>query len=119
MSITVEKTRANKHRLERLAIMQANPDDPRHGTWYGYSTGCRCDKCMAAAKEYRKRYGSSYTKKSYLKAYYEMQDDPADIRHGTAYGYKCGCRCELCRNAKKKEAAKYERRRKQRSDLVG
>ena len=31
------------------AEMQSDPDDPRHGTGYGYSgLGCRCDFCREA-----------------------------------------------------------------------
>lgn len=37
----------------------SNADDKRHGTSYGYSLGCRCDKCKEAERmhmrEYRRR----------------------------------------------------------------
>lgn len=35
--------------------MEANPNDPRHGTKAGYSYGCRCERCRAA-KRSEKRY---------------------------------------------------------------
>lgn len=32
------------------------PDDPKHGTNNGYiNYGCRCERCVKAASEYRKR----------------------------------------------------------------
>jgi len=31
-----------------LEEMQSNPDDKKHGTAYGYTCGCRCDKCSEA-----------------------------------------------------------------------
>lgn len=32
-------------------------DDPRHGTWTGYSNwGCRCDPCREAGHEYQREY---------------------------------------------------------------
>jgi hypothetical protein len=44
-------------RKKYLEQMQANPDDPRHGTTYGYSSiKCRCDRCREAGTgDQRKR----------------------------------------------------------------
>ena len=30
------------------------------------------------------------------KALAQMRDNPLDGRHGTVYGYNCGCRCNHC-----------------------
>lgn len=53
------RSRRNEARMRRLAQMQANDDDPRHGTYYGYVTGCRCLRCsganMAHSREARAR----------------------------------------------------------------
>ena len=37
-----------------LKQMQANPEDPRHGTVTGYSYGCRCEACRQAHSEHEK-----------------------------------------------------------------
>ena len=49
----------------RLAEMQADPDDKRHGTTYGYSIGCRCDRCKAAWQEYSRDYYKRRTAKKW------------------------------------------------------
>jgi hypothetical protein len=73
-------------------------DDPRHGTYNGYSNlGCRCDDCKAAnvAKmmENRERRQKSI--------------DPSDPRHGTAtFYFNYGCRCDDCKTANTEYAAK-------------
>lgn len=46
-------------RKKLKAEMESNANDKRHGTSYGYSIGCRCEKCTEATKihmrEYRRR----------------------------------------------------------------
>ena len=54
-----------------------------HGTNYRYRKGCRCDKCVIAMKESRKRGLMTSVKK-----------------HGTTWGYEKGCRCKECIKAK-------------------
>lgn len=42
-------------------------DDKRHGTYYGYVLGCRCDRCREAnnayAREYKRKQREYYRKK--------------------------------------------------------
>lgn len=40
---------------KRLAEMQANPEDPRHGTKTGYAYGCRCERCVRAHSAYQRK----------------------------------------------------------------
>lgn len=39
-----------------LARMRANPDDPCHGTHWGYRVGCRCERCREAFDAYMRGY---------------------------------------------------------------
>ena len=38
--------------LARVMHLRLDPDDPRHGTYTGYSKGCRCDRCKLVYKRY-------------------------------------------------------------------
>ncbi len=66
------------------------PNDPRHGTWNGYSNlHCRCGLCReawAACIEARRQK--------------RQPPPPDDPRHGkeTTYG-NWNCRCDACRRA--------------------
>lgn len=51
VQITSEELRRLRTARELL-----NPGDGRHGTRYGYTCGCRCDRCKLAASRYNKPY---------------------------------------------------------------
>lgn len=83
----IKATKANQ--TKRLKELQANPEDPRHGTITSYNAGCRCDKCIDAGKKQRAKWRARVLAE--LKA---NKDDP---RHGSLTGYTAGCRCFKCR----------------------
>ncbi len=61
----------------------------KHGTLSTYSRHkCKCEECL--------KVGRAYNREAYEKR--KLSDDP--IKHGTA-GYRRGCRCEECREARK------------------
>lgn len=41
---------------KNIKELEANENDKRHGTYYGYSMGCRCDRCKDALRNYMKDY---------------------------------------------------------------
>lgn len=112
--------RAGKIKQEKvLAKMQENPNDEHHGTIYGYRCGCRCEKCSEAGRLYRKRYemtdnGRAKNKsaqiRSKAKVFQSLKADPNDKRHGTVYGYGCGCRCGRCKEAWKNYHRNHRRK---------
>ena len=56
-AVAKKRERAKELVKKSLAEMQANPEDPRHGTLAGYTYGCRCDRCKQTNNEYqRERY---------------------------------------------------------------
>ena len=68
--------------------MSSNPDDRRHGTYTGYTYGCRCDRCKLAKRKRNEAMAA------------QMLVDPQDKRHGTYTGYTYGCRCDRCKAAR-------------------
>lgn len=102
---TMSANKAEKRRrLGYLRDMAGNPGDPRHGTVKGYNYGCRCERCAEAGREHRRANLDSLrtaANRSRAKTLLEMTEDPRDRRHGTEYGYACGCRCERCREAER------------------
>lgn len=93
-------------RARFLAEMKANPKDPRHGTVTGYTYGCKCDRCRAAAKKAKK--GKPKAKASVKSRWAEadarrraMGERWAAERegHGTLERYEGGCRCRECKSA--------------------
>lgn len=52
---TNAKEREKELVKKRLAEMQANPEDPRHGTKTGYAYGCRCERCVQAHSAYQRK----------------------------------------------------------------
>lgn len=47
------ESRGDAYKKRRLKKMMDNPEDEFHGTYSGYTCGCRCDRCREAAREYR------------------------------------------------------------------
>lgn len=45
-----------KWSTKNINDLESNDNDKRHGTYYGYSIGCRCDRCKDALKDYMKEY---------------------------------------------------------------
>lgn len=41
---------------EKVKELDSDSNDKRHGTFYGYTIGCRCDRCKEANNEYIKNY---------------------------------------------------------------
>lgn len=77
---------------KQLAILKADPSDPRHGTRTAYNYGCRCDRCKAAYSRLRAQQKARTLK--------ELEADPNDTRHGKS-GASLGCSCDKCRTARK------------------
>lgn len=51
-------------------------------------------------------------KKAQVKRYAEMMANPYDRAHGTATGYKYGCRCPYCGLAESERMRKYYKKHK-------
>ena len=78
-----------------------DPNDPRHGTYTGYTANCPCDDCRNAGSEYKKQYK--------LDILEEMKNDPNHKYHGTTTGYTANCKCDDCSDAKKEYNKKYRK----------
>lgn len=67
------------------------PEDPRHGTYNGYSNlKCRCEPCRKANTANAKRQRAKRWERT------RMYGPPANLRHGQAGYTNHGCRCEVC-----------------------
>lgn len=63
------------------------PRDPRHGTIAGYGYwGCRCGRCRAAATAKAR----------------DLREN-GEVTNHNRWGYDRGCRCEVCREAKRED----------------
>ena len=122
MDITKHRITNRRAQAKALAELQANPNDPRHGTLHGWSAGCRCKACGEAGTEYKSEYYAKYrdairakqrakyreNNAEYIKLRRirqqryldEMSKDPDDPRHGRT-GYVYGCRCDKCKAGNK------------------
>lgn len=51
---------ASKYQIEwrkkKVGELLDNEEDERHGTYYGYTLGCRCDRCRDALSRYTNDY---------------------------------------------------------------
>lgn len=76
-----------------------------HGIPSGYTyRACRCGLCSEAFRIYHRQLRA--------KTLADMATDPRHHRHGTEYGYRCGCRCTRCTDAKSAHSAAYKARKK-------
>lgn len=63
----------------------------KHGTISGYANGCTAECCLGAWREYHREYRKMRREKAIRAA-----------EHGTIGRYMYdGCRCQLCRDAKR------------------
>ena len=91
---------------EALQRLIADASSDIHGTMYGYTHGCRCDRCRAANAE----YVAPYVKASQERVKKRLESDQNDKRHGTYYGYRVGCRCDRCTEANRVHGRESMRR---------
>lgn len=49
-----EYDRVKQWREKTASMMMNDPDDVRHGTYYGYCIGCRCERCTEENTRYTK-----------------------------------------------------------------
>lgn len=75
-----------------------------HGTRNRYKHGCRCDLCREAKNEYyrlhpyiRRRPHPGSGPEGMARARSRFAETGIAPSHGT-YGYKLGCRCQVCRD---------------------
>lgn len=108
---------------QRLAELQADPNDRRHGTKTGVNLGCKCEACCDArkainaerrARQARERMGAEPKKrKSYEERRAELLMDPNDRRHGTKSGANLRCPCPRCREAAVKAMDELSERKRE------
>ena len=90
-----------------------DPIDRRHGTLNGYEYHrCRCDACRAANNRrnaVRRAKGSVPLKIHLARVHAKAQH----IEHGTSWAYEGkGCRCDLCREARRERGVEQRYRRR-------
>lgn len=76
------------YRRRLLAQLEADPDDPRHGSRIGYDAGHRCAQCAEAGLAARVR-----AKQLLLE---QLLADPEDHRHRSPRARTAGCPCTRC-----------------------
>ena len=82
-----DRVRDRLSRAKRLAEMQANPLDGRHGTYTGYNYGCRCPYCVQAHSEYKAAYykRTKAQRRAYQRKYYREHKDECNERSQNYY----------------------------------
>lgn len=81
----------------------------QHGTYSSYNSGCHCELCTAAKREYGRHYRARNAAR--IKACIEAGEPlPENIPHGSAGGYtNFGCRCEDCTKAQREADRLYRK----------
>lgn len=78
-----------------------------HGTYTRYAhLGCKCDACSLAAKEYKRDYYNRRKANNGM----PLRSPPL---HGTYASYVAGCRCTVCREAKRDRTRTESARRRE------
>lgn len=67
---------------------------------------------VGARYDYRRAVDEGGRYRTICKAWLELACDPGDPRHGSEWGYACGCRCDRCRDAHNRRARDAYRRRR-------
>ena len=65
------------------------PKGVSHGTYSGYTSGCRCRECAEAARAYHALYS-------------QRPIEEKKLTHGKTSTYNAGCRCKECRAANRR-----------------
>lgn len=98
------RAQEEQHRKARFGI-----PDWTHGVYTTYSRGCRCDECRNAWREYRNESNRKYREANPLPPRPKPKGMGRRIKaemHGTQTGYVYGCRCDRCKDTRRKWAKK-------------
>lgn len=92
--------------------MSLAANDPRHGTYNGYSNlRCRCKACCAANTEQHRDWLHRSGRHRPRAVYLAERRERAANNHGLS-GYRRGCRCAVCREAMRVYKADYRARQR-------
>lgn len=86
--------------------------EPEHGKLHTYRHyECRCEKCVQAYEAEKARRRATYVSRAKPKP--PPKPPKREVKahmHGTSTGYSYGCRCERCRDTRRKWAKQYRTR---------